>query len=77
MKNKVQTEINRGNTEYRIHVQGKMEGEPETIIHTYRVKQRPATRDEATKIAGDFVSIDKLAVEEVTTLTKIRLIKLD
>jgi hypothetical protein len=62
-------------TEYRIHVKGKIEGRPHEI-HTYKCSQRPESIEEARKIAEDFEEIEELVTEEVTTITKSRIIDL-
>ncbi len=69
-------EMNHGTTEYRLHVRRKVDGEPETVFHTYKCFARPKNEDEALKIAGDFQTIEKMMVEEVTTIVKPRLIHL-
>jgi hypothetical protein len=65
-------------TKYKIHVEGQIEGQgPEEFIHTYDYDNViPPTEEEAKKIAGDFLTIHKLVVEEVTTVVKKRIIKL-
>jgi hypothetical protein len=70
-------EMNRGTTEYRIHVKGKIQGDPETYLHTYRINNRPANMDEVRRIAGDFDTLEKALVEEVTTITKSRILNLE
>ena len=69
--------MNRGTTEYRIHVKGKVDGNPDTLIHTYKVANRPKNEDEVRKIAEDFQTIEKAVVEEVTTITKSRILKME
>jgi hypothetical protein len=77
MRDQVINEMNKGKTEYRVHVKGKVDGEPETVFHTYKCNARPENEEEARKIAGDFQTIEKLVVEEVTTITKSRILKLE
>lgn len=67
----------RTTTKYRIHVEGKMnEVGPGEYIHTYEVDRRPASREEAYRIAEDFSNIDKLIVEEISTTVNTRLLPL-
>ena len=70
-------EMNRGTTEYRIHVKGKIQGDPETYLHTYKIGNRPANMDEVRRIAGDFDVLEKALVEEVTTITKSRILSME
>lgn len=75
MNKQIET-MNKGKTEYRIHVQGKMQDEPETVFHTYKCSARPESKEEALRVAEDFTTIERFLVEEVTTITKSRMINL-
>lgn len=55
-------------TVFRIHVQGQIRGlVSDDYEHTYEVSQKPSNMEEVRKIAGDFESIKRCFVEEVTT----------
>ena len=69
-------DVSHGRTEYRIHVRGKVAGEDQDVIHTYRCSQRPKTLIEAERMAEDFTRIDKIVAEEITTVVKSRIVQL-
>lgn len=62
--------------QYRIHVTGHLKSDPDTYLYTYQVEKRPESREEIKKIAGDFETLSRIVVEEVTTIVEKKLIQL-
>ena len=76
-KTKSHGPVTQSSVKYKLVVEGKIEGQgEEEFIHTYDCDKKPTSQEEAYKIAGDFVTIEKMFAEEVTTTVRKQIVPL-